>query len=168
MSLIEEWRQQVYNIATNKKQMEKFWDNYFKKEKVIYKDLLKDPSKEVKGKVKDLAEKYEMTIHEMAGFLDGINESLLKANSIDDITEDTDVSLKFDNEKLYKNMVEAKADWLYNLPEWDKIFSKEQRDEMYKEQKKAHTVVNPKKIGRNDSCPCNSGKKYKFCCGKNK
>ena len=65
-------------------------------------------------------------------------------------------------------MVEAKADWLYNLPEWDKIFSKEQRDEMYKEQKKAHTVVNPKKIGRNDSCPCNSGKKYKFCCGKNK
>lgn len=25
-----------------------------------------------------------------------------------------------------------------------------------------------KKIGRNDLCPCGSGKKYKFCCGKNK
>jgi SEC-C motif len=24
----------------------------------------------------------------------------------------------------------------------------------------------PKKIGRNSSCPCNSGKKYKRCCGK--
>ena len=23
------------------------------------------------------------------------------------------------------------------------------------------------KIGRNDPCPCNSGKKYKKCCGKN-
>jgi hypothetical protein len=23
------------------------------------------------------------------------------------------------------------------------------------------------KIGRNDPCPCGSGKKYKFCCGKN-
>ncbi len=23
------------------------------------------------------------------------------------------------------------------------------------------------KIGRNDPCPCNSGKKYKACCGKN-
>ncbi|MGO0943445.1 SEC-C metal-binding domain-containing protein, partial [Clostridioides difficile] len=22
------------------------------------------------------------------------------------------------------------------------------------------------KIGRNDSCPCGSGKKYKKCCGK--
>lgn len=25
----------------------------------------------------------------------------------------------------------------------------------------------PKKIGRNDPCPCGSGKKYKFCHGKN-
>lgn len=24
-----------------------------------------------------------------------------------------------------------------------------------------------KKIGRNDPCPCGSGKKYKYCCGKN-
>ena len=25
-----------------------------------------------------------------------------------------------------------------------------------------------KKIGRNDPCPCGSGKKYKYCCGRNK
>ena len=31
------------------------------------------------------------------------------------------------------------------------------------------TVVNTeKKIGRNDECPCGSGKKYKNCCGRNK
>ena len=24
-----------------------------------------------------------------------------------------------------------------------------------------------KKVGRNDPCPCGSGKKYKNCCGKN-
>lgn len=24
------------------------------------------------------------------------------------------------------------------------------------------------KVGRNDPCPCGSGKKYKFCCGKNR
>ena len=24
-----------------------------------------------------------------------------------------------------------------------------------------------KKIGRNDPCPCGSGKKYKHCCGRN-
>ncbi len=31
-----------------------------------------------------------------------------------------------------------------------------------------HTVVNTEpKVGRNDPCPCGSGKKYKNCCGKN-
>jgi preprotein translocase subunit SecA len=28
------------------------------------------------------------------------------------------------------------------------------------------TVRNDAKIGRNDACPCGSGKKYKQCCGK--
>ena len=28
------------------------------------------------------------------------------------------------------------------------------------------TVVKGKKVGRNDPCPCGSGKKYKKCCGK--
>ena len=28
------------------------------------------------------------------------------------------------------------------------------------------TIVVEEKIGRNDPCPCNSGKKYKKCCGK--
>ncbi|MDE6852061.1 MAG: SEC-C domain-containing protein, partial [Lachnospiraceae bacterium] len=26
--------------------------------------------------------------------------------------------------------------------------------------------VKEKKIGRNDPCPCGSGKKYKHCCGR--
>ena len=30
------------------------------------------------------------------------------------------------------------------------------------------TYVKGKEIGRNDPCPCGSGKKYKKCCGKNK
>ncbi len=29
------------------------------------------------------------------------------------------------------------------------------------------TVNQTKKIGRNDPCPCGSGKKYKYCCGRN-
>ena len=28
------------------------------------------------------------------------------------------------------------------------------------------TIVNENKVGRNDPCPCGSGKKYKKCCGK--
>ena len=33
---------------------------------------------------------------------------------------------------------------------------------------KKKPVVNKNKVGRNDPCPCGSGKKYKKCCGRNK
>ena len=115
-----------------------------------------------------LAEKYGVDLMTMVGFLDGINDSLKEQNPIDEMEEDTEVNLGFEKELLYKNMVEAKADWLYNLPQWDKIFPEEKRKELYKAQKLSHTVVKGKKIGRNDPCPCGSGKKYKHCCGRNK
>ena len=37
------------------------------------------------------------------------------------------------------------------------------------QQEKRQTIVEGvKEIGRNDPCPCGSGKKYKKCCGKDK
>ena len=71
-----------------------------------------------------------------------------------------------DFDDVDKNMVDAKADWLYNLPQWDKIFTEEKKKTLYMEQKKSGTVVKPHKVGRNDPCPCGSGKKYKHCCGR--
>ena len=117
--------------------------------------------------VKELAEKYGQEVLTMVGFLDGINDSLKIPNPIETMDENTKVSLCFDKELLYKNMVDARADWLYELPQWDAIFTPEKRKELYLEQKKSGTVVKAKKIGRNDPCPCGSGKKYKYCCGKN-
>ena len=107
-------------------------------------------------------------IHILTGFLDGINDSLKVANPIETMDEDTEVSLAFDKELLYKNMVDAKADWLYELPQWDKIFTEEKKKVLYKEQKNARTIHVEKKVYPNDPCPCGSGKKYKKCCGKNK
>jgi uncharacterized protein YacL len=51
----------------------------------------------------------------------------------------------------------------------------EEEEEEYveKEQKtfdnvshRSFTVVDKRKVGRNEPCPCGSGKKYKHCCGK--
>ena len=72
----------------------------------------------------------------------------------------------YDDEKLYKNMVAARADWLYGLEEWNDILSEDKRKVLYKEEKLSGTVVKEKKVGRNDPCPCGSGKKYKYCCGR--
>ena len=166
MSLLQEWRDTAYSQQTDKKQLQQFWADYFLTEKGIYEQLLENPDEEVSGTVKELAEKYQIPLMKMVGFLDGINESLKQENPIEEMTEDTVVSLAFDKEKLYKNMVDAKADWLYNLPAWEKIFDEETRKELYREAKKTNTIVKGKKIGRNDLCPCGSGKKYKKCCGR--
>ncbi|MBP3872539.1 MAG: SEC-C domain-containing protein [Lachnospiraceae bacterium] len=168
MALLDTWRQTAYNAQTDKKQMQAFWDEYFQKEKAIYEQLLEAPDTEVKGTVKELAEKYGIDVQTMTGFLDGINDSLKEKNPIETMDEDTEVSLAFDKEMLYKNMVDAKAQWLYELPQWDKIFDAETRKRFYLEAKKMNTIVKPKKIGRNDPCPCGSGKKYKKCHGMTK
>ena len=138
-TLLEQWKDIAYDESADRATLQRFWGTYFQIEKEIYEQLLSNPDEEVKGTVKELAEKYE----------------------------DTVVSLAFDKEKLYKNMVAAKADWLYELPQWKEIYSEEELKKLYKEQKESTTIRKEKKIGRNDPCPCGSGKKYKKCCGKN-
>ncbi len=165
MALLEKWRSTAYSAKIDKGVLKKLWSDYFMKEKEIYQILLKNPDEEVKGTVKELAEKYEIDIMTMTGFLDGIDDSLKEPNPIETMEEDTEVSLAFDKALLYKNMVAAQADWLYGLEEWNEIFDEETRRQLYKEQKRSTTIVKGDRIGRNDPCPCGSGKKYKKCCG---
>ncbi|MBS5263717.1 MAG: SEC-C domain-containing protein [Clostridiales bacterium] len=153
MALLQEWRDVAYSQEADKAQLQKFWTNYFLIEKGIYEKLLTNPDEVVRGTVKDLADKFEVDVMTMVGFLDGINDSLKVQNPIEEMDENTEVNLGFDKEMLYKNMVDAKADWLYELPQWDEIFTEEQKKELYKEQKKSGTVVKGPKIGRNDPCP---------------
>ena len=167
MALLEQWQKIAYNEKTDRGELQRFWQRYFLLEKGVYEKLLTNPDEKVEGTVKELADKYNLSVMEMTGFLDGINDSLVEPNPIDTMEEDTKVSLAFDKEKLYKNMVDAKADWLYELPQWDNLLDEATRKDLYKKQKLSGTIVKGKKIGRNDPCPCGSGKKYKKCCGRN-
>lgn len=166
MALLEQWREMAYSQTADKQELQKLWTAYFEEEKNIYKELLKTPDEVVTGTVKELAEKFGISLMSMTGFLDGINESLKDANPIEEMEEDTVVNLGFDKELLYKNMVAAEADWLYNLEEWNAIFDEDTRKALYKEQKASTTIRKAPKVYPNDPCPCGSGKKYKKCCGK--
>jgi uncharacterized protein YecA (UPF0149 family) len=65
-------------------------------------------------------------------------------------------------------MHKAKASWLYELPEWEAILTEEKRREIAKAYRISGIYVHEgARLGRNDPCPCGSGKKYKNCCGKN-
>ena len=77
------------------------------------------------------------------------------------------MEIEIEPEKLFYNMLAADADYLYGLPQWEDILGEEKMKQIAKEYKKSKTVVKGKKIGRNEPCPCGSGKKYKHCCGRN-
>ena len=166
MALLEQWREMAYNETVGQQKLQQLWGAYFQEEKNIYAQLLKNPDEVVEGTVKELADKYGVSIMTMTGFLDGINDSLKVQNPIEEMEEDTKVNLGFDKALLYKNMVAAEADWLYNLEEWQDIFDEETRKALYKEQKSSTTIVKDAKVYPNDPCPCGSGQKYKKCCGK--
>lgn len=51
-------------------------DKLFLNRKGIYEKLLADPTNVERGTVKELAEKFDVDVMTMVGFLDGINDSL--------------------------------------------------------------------------------------------
>ncbi len=166
MTLLDTWRSKAYDETADKSTLQPIWNEYFRLEKEFYEKLL--PEKEpVKGTVKELCEKYGVDTFYMAGILDGINDSLVTPNPIEEMDEDTMISLEYDKPLLFKNMVAAGADWLYKLPQWDEYYTKEEQEALIKEQKASQTIRKGEKVYPNDPCPCGSGKKYKKCCGKN-
>lgn len=167
MALLKKWQDIAYSETTDKGKLQQFWAAYFQTEKEIYQQILKTPDEVIEGTVKELAEKFDVDMLSMTGFLDGINDSLKQANPIEEMEEDTKVQLGFEKELLYKNMVGAGADWLYELEEWEAILDEETRKALYKEQKASTTIRKEERVYPNDPCPCGSGKKYKKCCGKN-
>lgn len=164
MTLYEQWRDLIENQtdATFKE----FWTEYSEAETKIYSDLLDNPEEKITGSLKELADQYEVRPVIFMGFLDGINTSLHQSNDFENFDETSQVEIDIDLEKLFFNMLAADADYLYTLPQWETLLPEEKRMEIVKAYKKSKTVVKGEKIGRNDPCPCGSGKKYKKCCGR--
>lgn len=167
MSYFKEWTKQMEEASKQKDLANAFWNDYFKKEQDVYKKILAEKENKITGKFDDLAYSYQMKPVEFIGFLDGISESVNQdLPDLDSIEEDTDIVLDINFEKLLWNMHKAKANWLWELPEWNGIFDKEKQKAIATDYKKSKTVRKGPKIGRNDPCPCGSGKKYKKCCGR--
>lgn len=165
MALFEKWTEMVIDYVKTKGE-KAFWSEYSSVEEKIYREILKEKDEEITIKIDEFAKKMDTTPEFIMGFLDGVNESLEESKELENLEESDSVTIKLDYEKLYFNMLDAKADYLYSLPQWDGIFSEEKRKEIRTAYQNSKTVRNENKIGRNDPCPCGSGKKYKKCCGK--
>lgn len=165
MTLFEEWKNLIENQT--EATFPEFWKEYSGAETKIYSDILDRPTEKVTGTLGELAKKYDVRPVIFMGFLDGIDSSLKKSNNFESFDESSAVEIEIEPEKLFYNMLAAEAEYLYTLPQWEDILGIDKIKEITKEYKKSKTVVKGKKIGRNEPCPCGSGKKYKHCCGRN-
>lgn len=164
MNLYTQWQKLIEGQTDDT--LKAFWEEYSGAETKIYTDILKNKISNFKGVVSELSEKYQVREVIFMGFLDGINTSLESPLTLEDISSETDLDLRIDFSLLFKNMLKADADYLYSLEEWDNIFDDDKKKELADEYRRSRTIVKEAKIGRNEPCPCGSGKKYKKCCGK--
>lgn len=164
MSLYTQWTEMVVEFVKTKGEKE-FWDVYSNIEEEIYRKILSSHHEKLKINIGELAKEMDTTPQFVMGFLDGINDSLNEPLNLEEMDETSSVELDINLETLYYNMLDAKADYLYTLPQWDGIFSEDKRREIKKSFQESKTIRNEVKVGRNDPCPCGSGKKYKKCHG---
>ena len=166
MNLFEQWQDLIENQTDET--FPKFWEEYSATETKIYTDILENHTVAPTGTFQSLVDKYEANPVIFMGFLDGINTSLTDGEKdLAKYDENTEITLNIDFEKLFYNMLAAEADYLYGIPAWENVLPLEKIEEIVKNFKKSKTVVKEKEPGRNDPCPCGSGKKYKKCCGAN-
>lgn len=166
MSYFSQW-QSILNDAGNTPNSEATIKKYYELEALAYETLLNQHDERLGGSAAELAKKLgfgnDMVI--FLGFLDGINPSLKTSLDLENVNDDSELELDIDFPQLYWNMHEAKADWLYNMKAWDQVLVPEEQLRLTKEYRTSK-IVHREKIGRNDPCPCGSGKKFKNCCGK--
>lgn len=169
MSLYTEWKDILESEATSQNFNQNFFTDYYNKEKEVYQEILENKENYLEDTIENLADRFNLKPYEMMGFIDGIETSLNNTiENIEELEAESNVILDINFEKLLYNMHLNKASWLYELEEWDGIFDKEKQKEIEDKYHYGRTVRKGKKIGRNEPCPCGSGKKYKNCCGRRK
>ena len=165
MSYYKTWMDKSED-ASNRQEYMEYINRYYALEKVAYEKILgayPDNAEFLNGTAAELAKKLEFPKDAMDVFVGFVkNGDDLDLEAIDDNYE---LKLDIDYEKLYYNMRDAKADWLFNIKAWKDILSEDKRNEITKEYRESN-MAHSDHIGRNDPCPCGSGKKYKNCCGK--
>ena len=170
MTYYETWIDNSENVK-DQNSYSRYINTYYAMERDAYDKILSaypDNKEFTSGKASELASKLGFnkdTMDIFVGFLDGIKTSLKNEFDVESVDDDTQIDLDIDYEKLYYNMRDAKASWLFKLNSWKNVLDENQTAQIAREYREAN-IAHSNKVGRNDPCPCGSGKKYKNCCGK--
>jgi hypothetical protein len=165
MSHIEDWRTRT-DDGVDPAMRETYIKKYYAEEQEAYDRILQAYPEILEGTADELSTRLGFTEAPIfAGFVEGVNPSLAAAVDLDALDDATPIRLAIDFDQLFWNMLEAKATWLHQLASWDGVLDEAKREETIRRFRTSKMAVSAK-VGRNDPCPCGSGRKYKVCCGK--
>ena len=121
MSLYREWTKKIEEQQSTGTYGE-FFKSYISLEKEAYEEILEKEQKELAGTVKELADGFSMDPVTFMGFLDGINTSLSEELDLEQLNEDSAITLTIDYEKLYYNMLKARLTGCIHCPSGTSCF----------------------------------------------
>lgn len=179
--IVEFANENLYKHDINKKSIEglnkdEIIDKLYKKLIEEYEEKLKDIPDEVRNEFEkvitlQVIDNYWMEhINTMSHLREGIylrgygQEDPLHAYTVEGYNLFDEMNAKIDKDVTVFLM---KAEIRQNIVRKETVKKEEMHTNEDKETVAKRKPIRKKKIGRNDPCPCGSGKKYKNCCGKN-
>ena len=179
--IVEFANENLYKHDINKKSIEglnkdEIIDKLYKKLIEEYEEKLKDIPDEVRNEFEkvitlQVIDNYWMEhINTMSHLREGIylrgygQEDPLHAYTVEGYNLFDEMNAKIDKDVTVFLM---KAEIRQNIVRKEAVKKEEMHTNEDKETVAKRKPIRKKKIGRNDPCPCGSGKKYKNCCGKN-
>ena len=178
--IVEFANENLYKHDINKKSIEglnkdEIIDKLYKKLLEEYEEKLKDIPDEVRNEFEkvitlQVIDNYWMEhINTMSHLREGIylrgygQEDPLHAYTVEGYNLFDEMNAKIDKDVTVFLM---KAEIKQNIVRKEAVKKEEMHTNEDKETVAKRKPIRKKKIGRNDPCPCGSGKKYKQCCGK--
>lgn len=150
-------REEIYTLLE-----EKSMAAYQKREEELGTDMLREIERMLILRVVD--EKWMDHLDAMDQLREGIG--LRGYGQRDPVTE-----FKFEGYEMFQNMIDNIQDdvvrYMYhvNVPTQPQQHTNIVENKYQEEEQKKQPVRKEETVGRNDMCPCGSGKKYKKCCG---
>jgi hypothetical protein len=124
-----------------------------------------------------LERRYELSDEHIGELIEKIIKNIrTSVYDFDLMFEESFGDLKIEREFERKMLKEKYMEMAVNIPLWilkghsiaesDMVFGTKLNKYTKKENSEVYSCTTKKKIGRNEPCPCGSGKKFKKCCGK--
>lgn len=124
-----------------------------------------------------LERRYELSDEHIGELIEKIIKNIrTSVYDFDLMFEESFGDLKIEKEFERKMLKEKYMEMAVNIPLWilkghsiaesDMVFGTKLNKYTKKENSEVYSCTTKKKIGRNEPCPCGSGKKFKKCCGK--